>query len=191
MAKTRGAKTSSPSGRPRAPRVAPVQGSMTEPSQPLVVPPPRGHTLSSPSRRYETRRPPTTPGASSSQATESGCHSTSIPEIAIMTAYDAKPGAPAGPEHPKIPHPEHPEEPQPIEILVDMRAPAPAVPSTGPMLEVAPSAPPATPGTPPVIPSTSEPPPLSESRIAISISEFRGLCHTLQTLTVTESILTQ
>ncbi|RVW70592.1 hypothetical protein CK203_065129 [Vitis vinifera] len=39
MAKTRGAKTSSPSGRPRAPREAPVQGSMTEPSQPLAIPP--------------------------------------------------------------------------------------------------------------------------------------------------------
>ncbi|XP_034707019.1 proline-rich receptor-like protein kinase PERK2 [Vitis riparia] len=108
-----------------------------------------------------------------------------------MTAYDAEPGAPVGPEHPEIPHPERPEEPQPVEIPADMRAPAPTVPSTGPIPEVAPSAPPATPGTPPVIPSTSEPPPSSESRIAISISEFRGLCHTLQTLTTSQSILTQ
>ena len=108
-----------------------------------------------------------------------------------MTAYDAEPGAPAGPEHPETPHPEHPEEPQLIEIPVDMRAPAPTVPSTGPMPEVAPSAPPAVLGTPPVIPSTSEPPPPSESRIAISIFEFKGLCHTLQTLTATKSSLTQ
>ena len=91
-----------------------------------------------------------------------------------MTAYDAELGAPAGPENP-----EHPKEPQPVEIPVDMRAPAPTVPSTGPMPEVAPSAPPTTPGTLPVIPSTSEPSHLSESRIAISIFEFRGLCHTL------------
>ncbi|WJZ95353.1 hypothetical protein VitviT2T_014129 [Vitis vinifera] len=96
-----------------------------------------------------------------------------------MIAYDAELGAPSGPEHPEIPHPEHLEEPKPVEILANMRAPAPVVPSTGPMPEIAPSAPPATPGTQPVIPSTLEPPPPSESRIAISISEFRGLCHTL------------
>ena len=108
-----------------------------------------------------------------------------------MIAYDAKPGAPVGPEHLEIPHPEHSEEPQPVEIPADMSAPAPTVPSTGPMPEGAPSAPPATPGTPPVIPSTLEPSPPHETRIAISISEFKGLCHTFQTLTTSQSILTQ
>ncbi|RVW84664.1 hypothetical protein CK203_044588 [Vitis vinifera] len=39
MAKTRGAKTPSPSTRNRAPRVSPVQNSMTEPSQPPAIPP--------------------------------------------------------------------------------------------------------------------------------------------------------
>nr|CAN63868.1 hypothetical protein VITISV_009560 [Vitis vinifera] len=72
-----------------------------------------------------------------------------------------------------------------------MRAPAPTVPSTGPMPDVAPSASPATPETLPVVPSTSEPPHPSESSVAISIFEFRGLCHTLQTLTTSQSILTQ
>ncbi|KAL6321022.1 hypothetical protein AAG906_011998 [Vitis piasezkii] len=43
----------------------------------------------------------------------------------------------------------------------------------------------------PVIPSTSEPSPPFESRIAISISQFRGLCHTLQTLTTSQNILTR
>ncbi|RVW62072.1 hypothetical protein CK203_064891 [Vitis vinifera] len=71
-----------------------------------------------------------------------------------------------------------------------MRAPAPAVPSIGPMTKVSPSAPHATLGTPPVVPAASEPHP-SESSVAIPISEFRGLCHTLQTLTATQSILTQ
>ncbi|KAL6318478.1 hypothetical protein AAG906_041250 [Vitis piasezkii] len=108
-----------------------------------------------------------------------------------MTGYDAEPRAPVGPEHPEIPHPEHPKEPQPVEIPVDMRAPAPAVPSLEPIPKVAPSTPLATPGTPSVIPSTSEPSPLFESRIAISISEFRGLCHTLQALTTSQSILTR
>ena len=108
-----------------------------------------------------------------------------------MTAYDAEPRAPAGPEHPEIPQPEHPKEPQEVEIPMDIIAPAPTVPSTGPMLEVASFAPLATSGTPSIVPSTSEPPPPSESKIVISISEFKGLCHTLQTLTATQSILTQ
>ena len=108
-----------------------------------------------------------------------------------MTAYDAEPGAPVGLEHPEIPHPEQPEEPQSVEMLADMRAPDPAVPSIEPIPEVAPSTPLTTPRTPPVIPSTSEPSPPPESRIAISVSEFRGLRHTLQTLTTSQSILTQ
>ena len=107
-----------------------------------------------------------------------------------MIAYSAEPGAPTGAEHPEIPHPDQPEEPQPVEILADMRAPAPTMPSTKPIPEVAPSAPPATPRTPPIIPSISELSPSSEPRIAISISEYRGLCHTLQALTTSQSILT-
>ncbi|RVW78724.1 hypothetical protein VitviT2T_016003 [Vitis vinifera] len=63
--------------------------------------------------------------------------------------------------------------------------------STEPIPEVTPSALPATPQTPPVIPATSEPSPSSEPRIAISISEYRSLCHTLQALTTSQSILTQ
>ena len=102
-----------------------------------------------------------------------------------MIAYGAELGAPAGPQHQEIPHLEQPEEPQ----LVEM--PAHAVPSTEPIPEVAPSTPLATPGTLPVVPATSESSPLSESRIAISIFEFRGLCHTLQTLNTSQSILTQ
>ena len=101
-----------------------------------------------------------------------------------MMAYDAQPGAPAGPEHPEIAQPEDPQQAQWAEIPTNIRAPASAVPSTGPTPEVASSAPPITPRTPPVVPITSVPHP-SESSIAISISEFRGLCHTFQTLTAT------
>ena len=103
-----------------------------------------------------------------------------------MTAYDAQPEASAEPEHPEIPQPEHPEEPQSVQLPTDIRAPAPAVPSTTP--EATSSAPLTTPGTPP--PATSAPHP-SKSSITISISEFRGLCHTLQTLTTTQSVLAQ
>ncbi|RVW23672.1 hypothetical protein CK203_093982 [Vitis vinifera] len=98
-----------------------------------------------------------------------------------MTAYSAEPGAPAGAEHPDIPHPEQPEEPQLVEIPANITKPIP---------EVAPFAPPATPQTPHVIPATSEPSPPSKPRIAISIFKYRGLCHTLQTLTTSQSILT-
>ena len=52
------------------------------------------------------------------------------------------------------------------------------------------SAPPTTLGTPPVVPATSAPPP-PESTITISASEFKGLCHTLQTLSTTQGVLFQ
>ena len=72
MAKTRGAKTLSPLSRTKALTVVPVQDSMNKPSQPLAVPPSvEGAPQSPPLRRYETRRPPTTLGASSSRPKKS------------------------------------------------------------------------------------------------------------------------
>ena len=69
MEKTRGAKSSSPSSCPRAPREAP------DLPQLLAVPPSvQDAPLTSPLRRYETRRPTTTLGASSSSAKKSGSH---------------------------------------------------------------------------------------------------------------------
>ena len=73
MEKTRGPKSSSPSSRLRAPRETPIQGSIPEPPQPMVVPPlVEDASLSPHSRCYETRRPPTTPATSSSRAKKSG-----------------------------------------------------------------------------------------------------------------------
>ncbi|KAL6346177.1 hypothetical protein AAG906_027916 [Vitis piasezkii] len=246
MAKTRGAKTPSPSGRHRAPRVVPVQDSMTEPSQPLAIPP-------------STRRPPTTPGASSSRPKKSASHppkkkarildpvepsepsskpqpptiesqipSGMTPEVIIRRPMVTQPpiegnlDCRARPFHSELSfdretfrlqpelrdsfrllqryHMEHmmtprdffyPHEPQRTRTSRETAARASRGATVGPMPEVSSSAPPATPGTPPVVPATSEPPPPFESRISISISEFRGLCHTLQTLTATQSILTQ
>ncbi|KAL6340789.1 hypothetical protein AAG906_030911 [Vitis piasezkii] len=77
-------------------------------------------------------------------------------------------------------HPDQPEEP--VEIPADTPPPAPAVASTEHILEDTPSTPQATPQMPPVILLTSEPSPLAEPRIAISIIEYRGLCHTFQAL---------
>ena len=104
-----------------------------------------------------------------------------------MTAYVAHPGAPTMPAHLEIPQDEQPQQPQQAqqaEIPAEIIAPAPAAPSTVLMPEATSSTPPTIPGTPPVVPATSAPPP-PESSITISASEFRGLCHTLQTLTTT------
>ncbi|RVW92448.1 hypothetical protein CK203_042641 [Vitis vinifera] len=91
MAKTRGAKSSSPSTRLRAPRETLVQGSIPEPPQPLVVPlPVEDAPLSHPSRLYETRRPPTTPRASSSQAKKSDS-SGMTPEVVIRRPMVTQP----------------------------------------------------------------------------------------------------
>ena len=88
-----------------------------------------------------------------------------------MTAYSADLVAPAGVEQP--------EEPQPIETPADTRAPAPAVPSADPT----------TPQPAPIIPAISEPSSSFEPKT--TISEYRALCHTLQALTTSQSILTQ
>ncbi|RVW22952.1 hypothetical protein CK203_093679 [Vitis vinifera] len=56
MVRTRGAKSSSSSGRKRAPKETPVQGSMSEPPRPLVIPPPVEDTpMSPPVRHCQTR----------------------------------------------------------------------------------------------------------------------------------------
>ncbi|KAL6340758.1 hypothetical protein AAG906_027922 [Vitis piasezkii] len=63
------------SDREGVPRETPVQGVISEPQRPLVIPPPiEDAPLSPPLRRYGTRKPPTTPGASSSRAKKSSSH---------------------------------------------------------------------------------------------------------------------
>ncbi|XP_059598668.1 pistil-specific extensin-like protein [Vitis vinifera] len=67
MARTRGAKSSSPSTRLRIPRGAPVQDSTSEPPRPRLAPPPvKSAPTSPPARRYNTRRSLTIAGVSSS-----------------------------------------------------------------------------------------------------------------------------
>ena len=68
MAKTRGAKTPSPSACSKAQRASPVRDSLTEPPQPPAIPPfEHGVPFSPPQRRYQTGRPPTTLGVSFSR----------------------------------------------------------------------------------------------------------------------------
>nr|CAN81429.1 hypothetical protein VITISV_029770 [Vitis vinifera] len=73
MARTRGAKSLSPSSRLRVPRESCVQDATPEPSRPSVVPPPvEDAPMSPPMRRYQTRRSLTMTGASSSKGQKSG-----------------------------------------------------------------------------------------------------------------------
>ena len=73
MARTRGAKSSSPSTRLRIPRDVPVQDSTSELPRPrLVSPPIKDAPTSPPARCYNTRRSLTIAGASSSKGQKSG-----------------------------------------------------------------------------------------------------------------------
>ncbi|RVW21478.1 hypothetical protein CK203_112620 [Vitis vinifera] len=68
MAKTRGAHATSPSTRNPRPRVSPARDSTSEAPQALAIPLSEGGVPSNPpQRRYETRRPPTTPRPSTSR----------------------------------------------------------------------------------------------------------------------------
>ena len=72
MAKTRGVQVASPSARNARLRVSPARDSMIEAPQASAIPPSEGGVPSSPAqRKYETRRPPTTPGASTSRLKKS------------------------------------------------------------------------------------------------------------------------
>ena len=73
MARTRGAKSSSPSTCLRILRDMPIQGPTSEPPRPHLIPPPVEDTpISPPLRRYNTRRSLTIAGASSFRSQKSG-----------------------------------------------------------------------------------------------------------------------
>ena len=110
-----------------------------------------------------------------------------------LTSYVAPPGAPDMLAPPELPQDEQQPQAQQVqqgEIPTEIIPPTLTAPSTVPTPEATSSAPPTTPGTLPVVPAISTPYP-SKSSITISISEFRGLCHTLQTLSTTQSVLAQ
>ncbi|KAL6318123.1 hypothetical protein AAG906_035268 [Vitis piasezkii] len=187
MARTRGAKSSSPSSRTRASSKTPVQGSTSEPPRPLRTPPPvQEPPKSPPVRRYHTRASSQPPKKKAKILEHLGypnepqferkrfCREIfTLDKWTNMTAYSAEPVAPVGVEQP--------EEPQPMETPADTRAPAPEVPSADPT----------TPLPSPVFSATPQPSSSAEPRTTISISEYRALSHTLQTLTTSQSMLTQ
>ncbi|RVW86227.1 hypothetical protein CK203_046101 [Vitis vinifera] len=70
--------------------------------------------------------------------------------------------------------------------------PAPAAHTSVHMPEAIHPTSPLTQGAPPVMPATPAPPPSSEPTVTVSLTEFRGLVHSLQTLsTAQDSIIHQ
>ena len=91
-------------------------------------------------------------------------------------------GAPDMPPPPELPQDEQLPQVQQDEILTDTTPPAPVAHTSVHMPEATLPASPITQGAPPVVPATSAPPPSSEPTVTISLTEFRGLVHSLQTL---------
>ncbi|KAL6346214.1 hypothetical protein AAG906_027968 [Vitis piasezkii] len=112
------------------------------------------------------------------------------PQMESFNGLCCTPRAPDMPAPPEPPQDEQPPQAQQAEIPTEIISPAPTTPSIVPTPEATSSAPLTILEAPPVVPATSAPPP-SESSITISTSEFRGLCHTLQTLSTTQGVLFQ
>ena len=81
---------------------------------------------------------------------------------------------------------EQPPQAQQDEILIDTTPPAPAAHTLVHMPEATLPAFPITQDAPPVVAATTAPPPSSEPTVTISLTEFRGLVHSLQTLSTAQ-----
>ncbi|XP_010644079.1 uncharacterized protein LOC104877479 [Vitis vinifera] len=101
-------------------------------------------------------------------------------------------GAPTVPAPPELPRDEQLPQAQQDDILTDTTPPAPAAHTSVHMPEAIHPISPITQGAPPVMPATPAPPPSSEATVTISLTEFRGLVRSLQTLsTAPDSIIHQ
>ncbi|RVW64045.1 hypothetical protein CK203_049379 [Vitis vinifera] len=117
-----------------------------------------------------------------------------------LAAYFAPQGAPAVPAPSGSPRyaptsratqDEQLPQAQQDEILTDTTPPAPAAHTSVHMPEATLPTSPITQGAPPVMPATSAPPPSSEPTVTVSLTEFRGLVHSLQTLSTAQDSLIQ
>ncbi|RVW20711.1 hypothetical protein CK203_115919 [Vitis vinifera] len=109
-----------------------------------------------------------------------------------LVAYFAPEGAPAVPAPPELPQDEQLPQAQQDEILTDTTPPAPAAHTSMHMPEAIHPSSPLTQAVPPVMPATPVPPPSSEPTVTVSLTEFRGLVRSLQTLgTAQDSIIHQ
>ncbi|RVW84643.1 hypothetical protein CK203_044644 [Vitis vinifera] len=109
-----------------------------------------------------------------------------------LVAYFAPQGAPVVPAPPELPRDDQLPQAQQDEILTNTTPPAPAAHTSVHMPEAIHSTSPITQGAPPVMPATPAPPPSSEPTVTVSLTEFRGLVRSLQTLsTAQDSIIQQ
>ncbi|RVW89128.1 hypothetical protein CK203_040301 [Vitis vinifera] len=109
-----------------------------------------------------------------------------------LVAYFAPQGAPAVPAPPELPRDEQLPQAQQDEILTDTTPPTLAAHTSMHMPEAIHSTSPITQGAPPVMPATPALPPSSEPTVTVSLTEFKGLVHSLQTLsTGQDSIIHQ
>ncbi|KAL6347407.1 hypothetical protein AAG906_018617 [Vitis piasezkii] len=108
-----------------------------------------------------------------------------------LAAYFAPQGAPAMPAPPELPQDEQMPQVQQDEILTETIPPAPVAHPSVHSPEPLHSTSPLTQGAPPVMPTTPAPPPSSEPTVTVSLTEFRGLVHSLQTLSTAQDSLFQ
>ncbi|RVW20553.1 hypothetical protein CK203_111442 [Vitis vinifera] len=106
-----------------------------------------------------------------------------------LAAYFAPQGALDVPPPPELHQDEQPPQAQQDEILTNTTPPAPAAHTSVHMPEATLPASPITQDAPPVVPATSAPPPSSEPTVTVSLTEFRGLVHSLQTLSTAQDSL--
>ena len=103
MARTRGAKSSSPSSRTRASSKTPVQGSTSKPPRPPRVPPPiEGAPMSPPVRRYHTRAS-SQPPKKKAKVFEPALIDLSEPEEPAIEPQPSQPSQPATQPQPSQP----------------------------------------------------------------------------------------
>ncbi|RVW66841.1 hypothetical protein CK203_065800 [Vitis vinifera] len=115
MARTRGAKSSSPSSRTRVSSKTPVQGSISEPPRPPRVPPPvEGAPMSPPVRRYHTRAS-SQPPKKKAKVSEPTLIDLSEPEEPATEPQPSRPSRPSQPSQPSQPasgsRPSQPSQP--------------------------------------------------------------------------------
>ena len=109
-----------------------------------------------------------------------------------LVSYFAPQAAPTVPAPPELPRDEQLPQAQQDEILTDTTPPAPAAHTSVHMPEAIHPSSPLTQAAPPVMPATPAPPPSSEPTVTVSLTEFRGLVRSLQTLsTAQDSIIHQ
>ena len=103
----------------------------------------------------------------------------------------ASQGAPDVPPPPELPQDEQLPQAQQNEILTDIAPPVPTAHTLVHMPEATLLVSSITQGAPPVVPATSAPPLSSDPTVTVSLTEFRGLVHSLQTLSTAQDSLFQ